>query len=132
MEIKVSTEQGRVPVTVVHVDGNIDSASYEEFLKRAETLMKEGARHLLIDLEHVPLVSSAGLRAFNNIFTRLRELTPDVSDDEMRKGINAGTYKSPHLMLLNPSKATRLALDTSGFSMFLDIVADLRAGVDAF
>ena len=132
MEIKVSTEQGRVPVTVVHVDGNIDSASYEEFLKRAETLMKEGARHLLIDLEHVPLVSSAGLRAFNNIFTRLRELTPDVSDDEMRKRINAGTYKSPHLRLLNPSKATRLALDTSGFSMFLDIVADLRAGVDAF
>ena len=80
---------------------------------------------MLIDLEHVPLVSSAGLRAFNNIFSRLRELSPDVSDEEMRNGINAGTYKSPHLKLANPSRATRLALETSGFSMFLEILPDV-------
>ena len=36
MEIKVSTEQGRVPVTVVHVDGNIDSVSYESFLDEGQ------------------------------------------------------------------------------------------------
>ena len=50
----------------------------------------------------------------------------------MRKGINAGTYKSPHLKLANPSKATRLALDTSGFSLFLDIVPDVSAGIATF
>jgi anti-anti-sigma factor len=132
MEIKVSTQTGRVPVTVIHVDGNIDSMTYEAFLSRAEELMKAGARHMLIDLEHVPLVSSAGLRAFNNIFSRLRELSPDVSDEEMRDGINAGTYKSPHLKLANPSNATRLALDTSGFSLFLDIAEDVGTGVASF
>jgi len=132
MELKISNEKGRVPVTVMHVDGNIDSMTYEAFLAKAEELMKAGTRYLLIDLEHVPLVSSAGLRAFNNVFSRLRELTPDVSDDEMRKGINAGIYKSPHLKLANPSKATRLALDTSGFSLFLDIVPDVSAGIATF
>ena len=132
MELKISNEKGRVPVTVMHVDGNIDSMTYEAFLAKAEELMKAGTRYLLIDLEHVPLVSSAGLRAFNNVFSRLRELTPDVSDDEMRKGINAGTYRSPHLKLANPSKATRLALDTSGFSLFLDIVPDVSAGIATF
>jgi hypothetical protein len=106
--------------------------TYEAFLSRAEELMKAGARHMLIDLEHVPLVSSAGLRAFNNIFSRLRELSPDVSDEEMRDGINAGTYKSPHLKLANPSNATRLALDTSGFSLFLDIAEDVGTGVASF
>ena len=132
MEIKVSTEQGRVPVTVMHVDGNIDSVSYESFLEQANKLINSGSRHMLIDLERVPLVSSAGLRAFNNIFSRLRELAPDVSDEEMRNGINAGTYRSPHLKLANPSRATRLALETSGFSMFLEILPDLPAGVAAF
>lgn len=132
MEIKVSTQMGRVPVTILHVDGNIDSTTYEPFLSKAEELMKDGARHMLLDLQHVPLVSSAGLRAFNNIFIRLRELSPDLSDDEMRDGINAGTYKSPHLKLVNPSKATRLALETSGFSLFLEILDSVEAAVAAF
>jgi anti-anti-sigma factor len=132
MEIKVSTQTGRVPVTILHIDGNIDSTTYEEFLSKTDELVKAGARHLLLDLQHVPLVSSAGLRAFNNIFSRLRELSPDVSDTEMRDGINAGTYKSPYLKLANPSKATRLALDTSGFSLFLEILDGVDAGVAAF
>ena len=132
MEIKVSTEQGRVPVTVLHVDGNIDSGSYESFLSKSNDLIDSGTRHMLIDLEHVPLVSSAGLRAFNNVFSRLRELSPDMSDADMRNGINAGTYKSPHLKLANPSTATRLALETSGFSMFLEIVPDVKTGVATF
>lgn len=132
MEIKVSTQMGRVPVTILHVDGNIDSTTYEAFLSKTEELMKAGARHLLLDLQHVPLVSSAGLRAFNNIFSRLRELSPDMPDEDMRNGINAGSYKSPHLKLANPSKATRLALETSGFSMFLEIVADVATGIASF
>jgi len=132
MEISLSTETGRVPVTVMHIDGNIDSVTYESFLSTAEELMKGGTRHLIIDLEHVPLVSSAGLRALSNIFNRLRKLSPDVSDEEMRKGINAGTYKSPHLKLLNPSKASQLALDTSGFSLFIETLTDLRAAVASF
>jgi anti-anti-sigma regulatory factor len=119
-------------VTILHVDGNIDSTTYEAFLGKAEELMKDGARHLLLDLQHVPLVSSAGLRAFNNIFSRLRDLSPDVSDAEMRDGINAGTYKSPHLKLVNPSNATRLALETSGFSLFLEILDSVDSAVAAF
>ena len=132
MEMKVAARTGRVPVTVIHVDGNIDSVTYEEFLSKVDELMSAGARHVLIDLEHVPLVSSAGLRAFNNIFSKLRELSPDVSDDELRDGINAGTYKSPHLKLVRPSKATRLALETSGFSLFLEILDDVDTAVAAF
>jgi anti-anti-sigma factor len=132
MEIRVSTEQGRLPVTVIHVKGNIDSVTYEAFLSEVEKLIQAGTRHVLIDLGQVPLVSSAGLRALNSIFIRLRELSPDVSDEEMHAGINAGTYKSPHLKLLNPSKASRLALETSGFSMFLEVVSDLSAGVASF
>jgi len=132
MEIKVSEERGTVPVSVMHVAGNIDSSTYEAFQARADELMQAGARRLLIDLEEVPLVTSAGLRALNSIFNRLRELTPDVSDEEMRNGINAGTYKSPHLKLLKPSKASTIALEHSGFSMFLETFTDMKAAVNSY
>ncbi|HSR21517.1 MAG TPA: STAS domain-containing protein [Anaerolineales bacterium] len=132
MEITLSTRQARVPVTVVHVNGNIDSLTYEAFLAEVEGLIEAGSRHLLIDLKDVPLLSSAGLRALNSVFLRLRQLATDVSDEQMRQGIHAGTYRSPHLKLARPSNATKLALETSGFSMFLDILGDVDAGVAAF
>jgi anti-anti-sigma factor len=132
MEIKVTQEHGKVPVSVMHVVGSIDSSTYEAFQSRADEAIQAGARHLLVDLEQVPLVTSAGLRALNNIFNRLRQLAPDMSDEEMHKGINAGTYKSPHLKLLKPSKATALALEHSGFSMFIESFADLKSAIASF
>jgi anti-anti-sigma factor len=132
MQLNVSTEKARVPVTVVHVDGNIDSASYESFLSGVEETINGGARYILMDLSKVPFVSSAGLRALNILLTRLRTLTPDISDEEMRKGINEGTYKSPHLKLLSPSKETVATLDSSGFSMFIQVFHDLKTALASY
>ncbi len=132
MQLKTSNENARVPVTVVRVDGNIDSASYDSFLSGIEQSINGGARHMLLDLSQVPFVSSAGLRAFNILLSKLRTLTPDVSDEEMRKGINEGKYKSPHLKLLNPSKATMMTLETSGFTMFVEVFHDLKSALAAF
>jgi anti-anti-sigma factor len=132
MQLTVTTEKARVPVTVVHVDGNIDSASYESFLAGLEEAIDGGARYILMDLSRVPFVSSAGLRALNILLTRLRTLSPDVSDEEMRRGINDGTYKSPHLKLLNPSKETLTTLDSSGFSMFIATFHDLKSALASF
>lgn len=132
MKITVSNEQRRVPVTVVHVEGNLDSASYEDFRSQVDELIAKGSRYVLIDLTKAPYVSSAGLRAMNNIFVKLRQLTPDVSEQEMRDGINAGTYKSPHLKLLNPSQASVVALESSGFSMFIESFTDLETALAAF
>lgn len=132
MKLSVSTEKARVPITVVHVEGNLDSASYEAFRSQVDDLIKKGTRYILVDLTNAPYVSSAGLRALNNIFVRLRELIPDVSEEEMRAGINAGTYKSPHLKLLNPSKASTVALDSSGFSLFIEQFTDLKKALASF
>jgi len=134
MEIKVSTESGRVPVTVLHVDGNIDSSTYEQFQSTAKKLIEEGARYLLVDLSHAPFVSSAGLRALHSLFNDLRTRNPqaDLSDDEMKKGISAGTYKSPHLKLLNLSPETKTAFETSGFDMYIDTFTDKNTAVASF
>ena len=134
MEIKVSTESGRVPVTVLHVDGNIDSSTYEQFQSTAKKLIDDGTRYILVDLTHAPFVSSAGLRALHTLFNELRTRNPEanLSDDQMKKGISAGTYKSPHLKLLNLSPETRSAFETSGFDMYIDTFTDRNAALASF
>jgi anti-anti-sigma factor len=134
MDIKVTQAEGRVPVTVVQVDGNIDASSYEKFQQMMEDLIAKGARYLLIDLSHSPFVSSAGLRALHTVFNQLRGTDPNNSarDEEVRKGINTGTYKSPNLKLLNPSKETRTVFQLSGFDMFIDTFDNRDEALSSF
>lgn len=134
MDIQVTTANGRVPVTVMHVNGNIDASTYEKFQAKADELIEGGARHLLIDLSHCPFVSSAGLRALHHIFNDLRARDTDrhLSEEEVRRGISAGTYKSPNLKLANLSKETRTAFELSGFDMFIDTFNDEHAAIASF
>jgi anti-anti-sigma factor len=134
MEIKVSTENGRVPVTVLHVDGNIDSATYQVFQSKVNELIKDGAQYILVDLAHAPYVSSAGFRALHQIFNDLRARHPssNLSEEEVKKGISSGTYKSPHLKLLNLSKETRTTFEMSGFDMFIETYDDRKKAIASF
>jgi len=132
MDMTVSTEKARVDVTLVHVHGNIDSSTYEAFEKRVLGLIDEGARYVLIDLSHTPFLSSAGLRALNAIFYRLRSLVQDRSEEEMKKGIRDGTYRSSHLKLAGANKDVRQVLEISGFDMYLDNLPDVKTALAAF
>lgn len=134
MEIKVSTENGRVPITVIHIDGNLDSSAYKSFQTKVDELIKNGARHILVDLSHSPFVSSAGFRALHKTFKDLNAIHPDVnlSENEMKEGITDGSYKSPYLKLVNLSKDSELAFKTAGFDMVLDFYDDMKEAIASF
>lgn len=134
MDMNVSTENERVQVTLIHIDGNLDGASYKEFQGKAQNLIKDGARHILIDLAHSPFVSSAGFRAIHQIFKDLNEAHSDasLSEEEMKQGINAGSYKSPYLKLVNLSEETKSVFTTTGFDMYLECHNDLKAALASF
>lgn len=134
MEIKVFVENGRIPVTVMHVDGNIDAATYDIFQARAAELIDAGTSHILVDLTHAPFVSSAGLRALHSIFKELRTRHPETNETEedVKKGVAAGTYKSPNLKLLNLSKETQTAFQLSGFDMFIETFTDMQTAIASY
>ncbi|NUN93085.1 MAG: STAS domain-containing protein [Verrucomicrobiae bacterium] len=134
MEIKVKVENGKVPVTVMHIDGNVDGSTYDAFLAKARELIKEGAHYILMDLTHTAFMSSAGLRAINTIYNELRSLHPDanLSDEDVKKGIASGTYKSPHLKLLNPSRDVHASLTATGFDLFLEIHTDYNSAIASY
>lgn len=118
MQIEVVQEQGKVPVTVLRLTG--DLAAEEPLLSQAKAAYAAGARNLLVDLSKVPYISSAGLRALHSIYLMLRDADPSDSAKAV-SGIAHGTYVSPHLKLLSPSKNAAKALGVAGYDMFLEI-----------
>lgn len=132
MEILVSEAQGRVPVTVFRLQGDVDLATYEQLQERTEQAVAEGMRDLLLDLTDVGMVSSSGLRAIHHIFLLLRDDPAKEDEQELRKGVRSGTYKSPHFKLLGPNADVLTALKHTGFDMFLEIYTDYRKAIASF
>ncbi len=118
MEINSWHETGHVPVTILQLKG--DLTSEEELVRKAQTVFQEGARDVVLDLSHVPYISSAGLRAIHIVYMMLRSADP-VDEEQAARGIARDTYKSPHLKLVKPTKNGLKALSTAGYDIFLDI-----------
>lgn len=130
MEITVSTERARVPVTVMHIAGNIDSITHEQFQIKAHELIAAGTRHILVDLTRSPFVSSAGLRALHDIFKKLRTLAAEADPNSTPPV--PGTHKSPHLKLLNLSPELQTAFNLSGFHLFIETFNDKPTALASF
>ncbi len=132
MDITVTQEQGRVPVTVLHINGSVDASSYEQLQSRAEQSIREGATHLLLDLTQVPYLSSAGLRAINHVYNLFHKASTRAEDEARKQGLRTGKYKSHHLKLLSPNPRVLEVLKTTGFDMFLEIHDSQQEAVDSF
>jgi anti-anti-sigma factor len=132
MDIVVSNQEGRVPVTVFHVTGQLTDESYEQLQKQGEKAFQAGMRNLLLDLTDVSFVSSSGLRAIHHLYMLLRKKELGDSDETVRQGLKDGTYQSAHLKLLRPSTAVLRTLEYAGFDMFLQIHSDLQEAVASF
>jgi anti-anti-sigma factor len=134
MEITVTRQNARLPVTIMHLSGDLDSSTANEFKQKAQQLIADGAKFILVDFTKTPYVSSAGFRVLHELFNELRALHPEagLSDEEVRKGISAGTYSSPHLKMLNMSRETRKTFEMTGFDMYIEAYNDLQQAVASF
>lgn len=129
MEISTWQETATVPVTVMQVKG--DLTANEPLESQARSAFENGARDIVLDLSKVQYISSAGLRVIHAVYLLLR--SADATDEESAaRGIARGTYKSPHLKLVKPSKNGMKALSTAGYDLFLEIHDNLSQAVASF
>jgi hypothetical protein len=119
MEIGVEKDLGNASVTVFRLRG--DLVDEDPLVGQAQAEYDAGMRNLLLDLSGVKYISSTGLRALHKVFMMLRGDEPGDSDESVRTGIAAGTYTSPHLKLLRPTKTAMKTLSLGGYDMFLGI-----------
>lgn len=132
MDIEISHEQGQKPVTIFRIRGEINIASYQQLEQQAREAQAAGTRDLLLDLADVTYISSAGIRAIDNLFKLLRTDAPEESSDAMRRGLRDGTFKSPHLKLLNPNPRVLEALTIAGVDMLLEIHHNRQDAIASF
>jgi anti-anti-sigma factor len=132
MEITSTIKNVDVPVTVVRVNGDIDSSSHHVFQAEVERLISHGAGRILVDLAGAPFISSAGLRALHHIFNQLRTLHKDVDDDTLRRKMNMGAYKSPYLKVVNLSKEAREVFELGGFDTYIEVHDNEEKAIASF
>jgi anti-anti-sigma regulatory factor len=136
MEITVSTQQGKVPVTVVQLHGEIDASNYAQVVNRVEELIKSGAQDFLIDLSDVPFMSSAGLVALHSVAITLRGEKPidPQAGWAALKSIDRSRQRGveKHIKLLGPQPNVAETFEKAGFTQFFEVFKDLKTAVASF
>jgi anti-anti-sigma factor len=136
MNISVSQAEGRVPVTVLKLDGQLDGQNFQELIAKAQELHGAGARDFLLDLSDLTYISSAGLVALHSVALLARgEEIPDVEGGwsayrSMGRTSDAGVQK--HVKLLNPRNEIMGVLDMVGFSSVFEIFMDREEAIKSF
>lgn len=117
LDIKVSQMEGNVPVTVLHVSGDIDANTAQSLDSKAtEILSIGGSQHIILDLTNNNYMSSAGFRTIHKIHTTLKERNDDSSS----------------IKLLKPSEQIKRLMKTMGFDTHISSYDDLSKAVNAF
>ncbi len=136
MEITVSKEQGRVPVTVLRVAGQLDGQTYQQLIDKAREEYDAGAKTMLLDLGELTYISSAGLVSLHTIATLLRgESLPQDENGwnalkSMDRAQDGGVQTN--LKLLNPRPDVNSVLEMVGFSAFFEVFTDRQKAIESF
>jgi anti-anti-sigma factor len=123
MNIRVAHEQGRVPVTVFYLQGQLNMGSTAQLENMARTAYDSGMRDLLIDLSETTSLTSAGLRTLVVLYRLLGDSSADAGGSRR---------KSAHLKLLNLPPDLRQVIHIAGFDNFIDIYDDFPTAVASF
>ena len=99
MDIRVTHEQSRVLVTILHISGAIDSSNYQELDQITARTIDSGARYILMDLSNVRFMSSAALRSLQLLDRKLNGIMEPEIDPRLRqRGPHAARQDAPELV----------------------------------
>jgi anti-anti-sigma regulatory factor len=136
MEITVSEHVGDKTVTILSVDGYVDSSNYTQLVEQVEILFRSGMMNLLLDLEKCGFISSVGLRALYNIAMIMHgdeDSEPArewASFKEMRDDIDKmhGTC----CKIVNMQPKVKQSMEITGMLKYLEIYDDLATALASF
>jgi len=136
MQITLSKEVGRVDVTVLHLEGQLDGHTYQGLIEKAREVYKAGSHDFLIDLSDLAYISSAGLVALHTIALLVNgDALPDEETGwaSIRSAGHAGgNGPHKHIKLYNPRPEIKSVLDMVGFGNVFETYTDLDKAVKSF
>jgi anti-anti-sigma regulatory factor len=133
LKIAISEVQGRVPITVLHVDGRINLGNTAALEQAAQEAYGRGARDFLLDLNNVTSLTSAGLRSIHWIFKLVSQAPRgELSEQDALTASASQKSKSPHIKLFATSPHVLKVLNVAGFDMYIDTYQDQNEAISAF
>ena len=132
LDFSSQTLNARVPVTVIAPTGNIDSSNFHTFQAYVDEQVAMGARHILLNFQNTVHTSSAGLRVIHNLFNKLREIHKEINDDDLRKQMSVGAYKSPYLKICSLSPSMAEVFQLGGFDIYIELLQDETTALKSF
>jgi len=136
VEIITTQAQGKLPVTIFRVSGDLDGSTYRDLIARGEEAVQTGARALLIDLAEIGFISSAGMVALH-VLAKMLNGTPSGDFEsgweafrDMDRQRSLGRQKA--VKLLDPQPKVREVLEMTGFIEFFDVFTDEAEAVASF
>ena len=132
LDITSTTHPQHPTVVILRLSGDIDSSNYQFFQKRVDEELAKGGQYFLLNFANVSRITSAGLRVIHNLFNALRAANNDISDDDLRRQMSAGAYKSPRLKLTNLTPHVIDVFRLGGFEIYLELFEDENTAVSSF
>jgi anti-anti-sigma factor len=137
LETSVDTVEGTVPVTVVTLDGELDSSNFEALVDEVRGLYDGGSRHLLIDLTNLTYLASSGLVALSSIVRIMRgepPLDPESGWGALHSlGLDVSTGSTQtEVQLVGPQPGVERVLQRTGLDRLFRIHPDRATGIAAF
>jgi anti-anti-sigma regulatory factor len=112
--VKISQAQGRVPVTVFHLQDRVNLGNFAELEKTAQEAYDNGMRDLVIDLSQQALsLTSIGIRAIVIIHKML------------------STDHDKHVKIAGPTLIREL-LDIAGVTQYIEVYDTVDEAVASF
>jgi anti-anti-sigma factor len=137
LETTIEQATGRVPITIIALDGELDASNFNELIATAGQLYEAGTRHLLLDLANLRFMASSGLVALHSILRIMRGETPP--DPEAGWGalhslgldVSGGETQTA-VQLCAPQAAVERVLTRTGLTRLFRVHADRTSAIDAF
>jgi anti-anti-sigma factor len=137
LETTVERVEGRVPVTIVDLDGELDGTNYREVIDMVAGVYADGGRHLLLDLTDLEFISSAGLVALHASLRLMQgEPPPDpefgyAALRAINEEVDRGETQT-NVQLCGTQEGVQKVLDRTGLAALFPSHPDRAAAIAAF
>lgn len=136
--LSINVEQeggGRVPVTLIRLEGELDAATYLEVIERARELVAQGTRYVVLDLNDLTYMGSSGLFVIHSLAMLLRGEEPPNPEDgwgALHQLDGRETEPVDCLKLLCPQPQVDRVLERTGMKRFFETYTDRSTAIASF
>jgi anti-anti-sigma regulatory factor len=136
MDMIIEKAQGRVPITILGLKGDLDASNFQEVIEKAKNIFSSGGRDLLLDMSQLKFLSSSGIVALHSIALIMRGDRPHDLEGgwntfhAIREDKSSGTQE--HVKLLNPAPKIQETLRKTGMDTFFGIFYNVNAALASF